>query len=289
MPANFYRQITDRIIEQIEKGTPPWRQPWSDQASAIPHNVISKRPYKGINILLLWDASTEHGYSTRWATYRQWKALGNQVRRGERGTRIYHWKDNDQHAVVREHTVFAAEQCNDEFGHQVMPPKQSRTFVDYEPAELAIAAVTPADIDHGGSKAYYSVENDIIVLPLRHSFEQSSAYYSTALHELCHWSGHPKRLNRFSKTALFGSPAYAVEELVGEIGSAFLSARLGIPNETVETQSASYLASWLGGFKAGSHSIIGAASQASRAADYILSFSENGEGSKKVRERQTLV
>jgi antirestriction protein ArdC len=147
-----------RLIDQIKKGTPPWRQPWSDQASAIPHNIVSKRPYKGINILLLWDAAAEHGYSTRWATYRQWQALGNQVRRGERGTRIYHWKDTEQHTVVREHTIFAAEQCNDEFGHPVIPPSQSRTFIDHEPAQRSIFS-TRADIRHGG-KACYSVDND---------------------------------------------------------------------------------------------------------------------------------
>lgn len=289
MPNDLYKQITAQIIQQIERGeAPPWRRPWMDQVPAIPHNFASKRPFQGINCLILWDIAATNGYSNRWASYRQWQALGYQVRQGESGTRIYFWRECDGQRIVREHVVFAAEQCIDEQGHRVLPPLQKSPFINYQPAERVIAA-TQADVHFGGNRAYYSVEHDIIVLPYKPCFDNPGRFYSTALHELAHWTGHPTRLNRFSQTAPVGSCEYGYEELVGEIASAFLTAQLNIPNVAAETHSASYLASWLPTVKADSRAIVRASSDASRAADYVLSLSTLGQRKSSIAVEPTEV
>ena len=149
-------------------------------------------------------------------------------------------------------------------------------FVDFGPAEEAISA-TDCDIAHGGNRAFYDSLTDFIHLPVKEAFASPAGYYSTALHELSHWSGHERRLNRLDKLARFGDKAYAAEELVAELGAAFLTASLGIPNERTLENAVAYLDNWLSVLRSDSRAIFTAASAASAAADYILSFSQTPE------------
>lgn len=283
----IYRQVTERIIQQLVDGTPPWRQPWDSQAFGVPRNAVTKKPYRGLNILLLWDANQSGFSSNLFATYRQWQAIGGQVRRGERAaTKIIYWKTWDQSVsdldtgtereekrfVLREYNVFALEQCEGDAVQRLHAPQRNKDFVDYQPADDAIAA-TGAKILHGGSRAYYNAESDRIFMPPKQAFEAQQHYYGTLLHEAIHFSGHPARLNRLDKLSRFGDHTYAIEELVAEMGAAFLMAHLGIPNSDLQNQ-ASYLDSWLAVLRADASAIITASTQASKAADFILSFSQ---------------
>ncbi len=278
-PTNdIYSTVTDRIIQQIEDGTPPWRRPWTEDVFNMPCNIVSGKPYKGINVLLLWDAADQQDFTSNlWGTYRQWQTMGGQVKRGERATTITYfktWGRRKKRFILREHNIFALEQVEGnslERFRQATRPK--RDTIDFQPAEDVIAA-TGADIHHGGDKAFYLAEHDLIVLPFKMCFDREEEYWSTASHELSHWSGHPDRLDRIDKLAQFGSNGYAIEELIAEMSAAFLTASLGIPNTGWENQHASYLKTWLDVLKSDSRAIVKAASQASRAADYILSFSQ---------------
>lgn len=301
-------QITLRIVSALKAGTVPWRQPWSGlMNTGHPANIVSKRTYTGVNTLLLHLVRLERGYSSRWwGTFRQWQELGFRikarpasVRSGEWGTKIVFCKpmskkpgqdqadDHDQESEVpgrerrflllRQFTVFSAEQCEGSgIERFLVQPRSSEPFTDFTPAEEAIAA-TNARITLGGNKAVYYPQQDYIQLPPKESFEGQKEFYSTALHELLHWSGHESRLARLSKNARFGSEAYAVEELVAEIGSSFLCSEIGVPQSDDLSNQAAYLASWLAVLQADASAIFTAASQASAAADYILSFSRKEE------------
>ena len=144
--------------------------------------------------------------------------------------------------------------------------------MDFGPAEEAIAA-TGAEIRHGGNRAFFDVAGDYVQLPIKDSFNSPAAYYSTALHETTHWSGHASRLNRIAKLVRFGDENYAVEELIAELGAAFLTAALGIPNERTLENATAYLANWLAVLRSDNRAIFTAATSASAAADYILAFS----------------
>jgi antirestriction protein ArdC len=174
---------------------------------------------------------------------------------------------------MREFYVFSIEQCSGPGIEKYLArPRSTGVLVDYRPAEDAIAA-TGADIRHGGGKAVYRIEQDYIQLPPREAFSKPHEYYGTALHELAHWSGHESRLARLDKLARFGSESYAVEELVAEMGSAFLCAELGIPNSDDRSNVTAYLSSWLDVLQRDHNAIFTASSAASTAADYILGFS----------------
>ena len=172
---------------------------------------------------------------------------------------------------ARQFTVFNLSQCGGSALDQFRTPTPVREFVDYGPAEEVIAA-TEADIRHGGNRAFYCPTGDYIGLPLKETFETAAALYSTALHELVHWSGNESRLNRLDKLARFGSESYVAEELVAELGSAFLTSALGVPNAPIQ-ENAAYLENWLQVLRADSRAIFTASTAASAAADYILSFS----------------
>jgi len=284
---DLYQRITDQIIAQLEKGAAPWQRPWATIGGGLPRNVVSRKHYRGINTLLLWSAAEEHGYeSNLWATYRQWDMLGGHVNRGEHGSRIIFWnvttetefndatgKDTDKKRFfLREYTVFNLAQCGGEALDRFRVVRPVRDFIDFQPAEKAIAA-TAAKIHHGGNRAFFNTREDYIQLPLKTAFDGEGGYYATVLHELAHWTGHESRLNRIDKLARFGDKSYSAEELVAELAGAFLTAALGVPNERTLDNAAAYLGHWLEVLKSDSRAIFTAATAASAAADYVLNFS----------------
>ena len=295
---DIYRETTDKIIAQLEKGVAPWRKPWNCGAPRMPQNVVSKRAYNGVNVWLLWLASEHHGWTSGlFATYRQWQELGGFVRRGETGTKITYWNiqkktdkdktpDDDEakkRFFLRQYTVFALDQCGGDDLDRFRTPTPVGDFANFAPAEDAIAA-TCASIKFGGNRAYYSPSRDHIQLPIKSSFKDQAAYYSTALHELSHWTGHEGRLNRLDKLARFGTQSYAMEELVAEMSAAFLTSALGVPNTAALTNAAAYIADWLDVLRHDSRAVFTASTAATKAADFILAFS--GKGGSPIEEEE---
>jgi antirestriction protein ArdC len=288
--ASLYEEVTAKIITQLEAGVFPWVQPWSNAAAGIglPRNAVSGRPYSGINVLILWGAVIESGYDSQdWLTFRQALAAGGSVRKGERGQTIFYtdrFTPKGEHEQGRDgvdtdairsvlflkrFTVFNVAQCEGLPERFTVAPAPLPERQPHEDAEALIAA-TGADFRIGGAEAYYSPTLDIVRVPPQPAFAQQIDFYRTALHELGHWSGHPSRLDRNQKGG-FGTPAYAREELCAELASAFLCAALGI---VPTVRHADYLAHWLTVLRSDSRAIFKAASQASKAADYLLAFTD---------------
>jgi antirestriction protein ArdC len=274
-------RVTTQIIEALKAGTPPWRRPWNESADmGFPTNALTKKSYRGINVLLL----QAQGFASKhWATYQQWQNIGGQVMKGERATKIVFYKpfsksvindegkeEKEDFFVLREYSVFNAQQCKDPAIK--LPSATTPNFVDFEPAEEAIRA-TGADIRFGGDRAFYRVEQDYIQLPPKESFISEREYYGTITHEVSHWSGHESRLNRLGKNVCFGTTTYAFEELVAEIAGCFMCMELNLPqSEDLSNQNA-YLADWLKALRDDYGVIMRAASHASKAVDFILAFS----------------
>ena len=295
--TSVYQEVTDRIIEQLERGVVPWRRPWTVNGGGMPRNIVSSRPYRGINVWLLGMAAESQGWgSSLFATFRQWQTLGGHVRKGEHGTRIVHWQVvtiiDDSNGIQREqrqffcrrYIVFNLDQCGGEaLDKYRAKPKSNVEFTSYEPAEETIAA-TGARIIYGGSQAFYSLPTDHIALPYKECFDQPQDYYSTALHELAHWTGHSSRLDRLNTMARFGDHNYAIEELIAEMASSFLTATLGVPNTAAETRSASYIANWLEVLKNDRRALFHASAAATKAADFILAFRHKVEPAEEAEE-----
>ena len=281
---DLYQHVTNRILEDLECGVRPWLKPWSVSnvgSSILPcrHNGI---PYQGVNVLLLWSEAVTRGYAaTIWMTFRQALELGAHVRKGETGTpvvfadRITRAEDGENGESVersipylKSYTVFNVEQIEG-LPPMYLPRAPAPTSAEtrHVQAEGFIAA-TRVIIRFGGDRAFYAPAFDVIQLPPLPAFRDTEGYYSTALHELTHWTGHPSRCARELNGHRFGSESYAFEELVAELGSAFLCAELGITPE-VRDDHAAYLASWLAVLKQDKRAIFTAASQAQRAADYL--------------------
>ena len=260
----LYQEITDKITRQIEAGTIPWVQPWAeDQTLSIPRNATTNRAYSGVNILLLWDALFERNFSVnRWLTFKQALQFGSNVRKGERGTTVVYadtftpkkdgsaatsdgadgnGEDSGRRVpFLKRFTVFNVAQCDGlPFDYTVPPRPVSQTHPI--PAAEALIAATGAQFQRDDTKAYYHTGSDSIHTPPQTSFFEPINFYRTALHELTHWSGAKHRLNR-DFTGRFGSTAYAREELVAEMGSAFLCASLGI---VPTVRHADYISNWL--------------------------------------------
>ncbi|MGH7072233.1 MAG: ArdC family protein [Acetobacteraceae bacterium] len=281
-------QITNRIVEALKTGIAPWRRPWSNLSNTgSPANVVSGKAYRGINVLLLGLS----GYRSRWwATFAQVQSLSGRVKKGERATRIVYWRqiekvkeNRDGHELVetfpllKTYCVFNVEQCEgDGIERFLARPGTVTPFVDFAPAEEVIAAPN-ARIEYGGNKAVYFPGEDYIQLPPKEIFDSQHEFYATAFHELIHFTGHESRLDRLKKNARFGSEGYAVEELVAEIGGCFLCNEVGVKQSDDLSNQAAYLASWLNVLQADPTAIFSAASQASAATDFILSFSRKDE------------
>lgn len=281
--ASLYDEVTATIIGQLEEGVFPWVRPWSKAKASLglPRNAVTKRAYSGINVLILWGAVIEGGYPSQdWLTFRQAQAVGGSVRKGERGRTVFYadrFTPKDEREQVesgeearsipflKRFTVFNAAQCDGLPEGLVTQPAPLPERELHRAAEDLIAA-TGADFRLGGAKAFYSPSGDFVMVPPQPAFHRQIDYYRTALHELGHWTGHGSRLDR-DQTGRFGSAPYAREELVAELASAFLCAALGI-EPTV--RHADYLGSWLEVLRADNRAIFRAASQASKAAEFLL-------------------
>jgi antirestriction protein ArdC len=289
------RRVTNEIVAALREGTMPWPRPWSDlENTGLATSVLTEEPYSGVNFWTLQLAASRRGFTSKWwGTFNAWQSQGLQVKKrpddvppGAWGTRCVYFRpvtkttknrngeeEEERFFLLREFVLFNAEQVTGPGVESFLArPRTGGGFVDYQPAEDAIAA-TGADIRHGGNRAVYRSEQDYIQLPPKGAFSQAHEYYATALHELVHYTGHESRLARLTKLARFGSEAYAVEELVAEMGAAFLCAELGIPQADDLSNVTAYLASWLRVFERDINAIFTASGAASRAADYILGFS----------------
>ena len=286
--GSLYDEVTASIIAHLEEGVFPWVRPWSKALAApgLPRNAVTGRAYSGINVLILWGAVIESGYPSQdWLTFRQALAAGGSVRKGERGRTVFYADrfvpkgereagDGSESggepcgiAFLKRFTVFNVAQCEGLPDGLVSAPAPLPERELHAAAEALIAA-TGADVRIGGAEAFYAPSADYVQVPPQPAFHHQIDYYRTVLHELGHWTGHAARLGR-DQTGRFGSAAYAREELVAELASAFLCAALGI-QPTV--RHADYLGSWLAVLRADSRAIFRAASQASRAAEFLLQF-----------------
>lgn len=286
--GSLYEEVTASIIAQLEEGVFPWVRPWSKAAATpgLPRNAVTGRAYSGINVLILWGAVIEGGYPSQdWLTFRQALAAGGCVRKGERGRTVFYadrfvpkgereGSESSERgeeargiAFLKRFTVFNVAQCEGLPEGLVTAPAPLPERELHDSAEALIAA-TGADFRIGGAEAFYSPCADYVQVPPQPVFHHQIDYYRTALHELGHWTGHTSRLGR-NQTGRFGSAAYAREELVAELAAAFLCAALGI-QPTV--RHADYLGSWLAVLRADNRAIFRAASQACRAAEFLLQF-----------------
>lgn len=280
---SLHDNVTNRIIDQLEQGCFPWVQPWASSGGTplgLPQNAATGRIYSGINILLLWSAAIEQGRpSQRWLTFKQALALGGAVRKGEKGTMVVYADtflpklEQDKAAAsgeeprrvgfLKRFTVFHVQQC-DGIPDPDATPLPGRTEV--LPHVEAVIAATGADIRIGGDMAFYSPSHDFIQVPPQEAYFEPINWFRTKLHELGHWTGHPSRLNR-DCSGKRGGEAYAREELVAELGSAFLCAELGV---APTVRHADYLGAWLEVLKADNRAIFQAASLASKAANFVM-------------------
>lgn len=286
--VDVHTKITDRIIADLEKGTLPWRKPW-DAAHLETWSGVSRplrhtgEPYRGINIIMLWWASATMGYKCQyWFTFDQAKALGGTVRKGEKSVAsvVFGKKFTktvtdaagddveENRFVLKSWTVFNGDQC-DGLPAKYFEAPAAPVFTAkqrHEASELFFTK-TGAKVTHGGNLAFYSPEHDFIRLPPFETFADAESYAATKGHEMVHWTMHKSRLDReFGKR--FGDDAYAQEELVAEIGSAFLCADLGITPELRDDHT-QYLAHWLKILKGDKRAIVTAASKAQEAVDYL--------------------
>jgi antirestriction protein ArdC len=280
MPRNLYHEVTARILAELENGAAPWIKPWSGYSGPQhPHNAATGRPYSGCNVVLLWMAQqTDSRFEKpKFLTFKQAQELGGNVCKGEKGTKVYFVStfekqeagDNGESNLrripfLKEYTVFNVAQCEN------LPAKIDEKPISKNPderAELAdqFMAATLADIRHGESRAYYQSAGDFVMLPAFEAFKSACSYYATAFHELGHWSGHERRVNRQLRNR-FGSNEYAAEELVAELCAAFLCAEFQFDGEI---RHAGYIQSWIKLLKSDDRAFFTAASAAQKAADYL--------------------
>lgn len=272
---DLYRHVTQSIIIDLEAGVASWTRPWKtgNAGGIMPTNAATNRAYSGINIPILWHAQISRGFpSAQWMTYKQALPLDAHVRKGEHGTTVVFTKrltvkdneDEKQISFLRTFTVFNVAQIDGLPVQEEVPVKvidgRVQAFID----------ATKADIRHGGDRACYVPSQDFVLLPNPVAFSSYEHYQATALHELSHWSGHKTRLDRNLDTR-FGTQAYAAEELVAELGAAFLCAHLGIKGELKHSE---YIGNWIQLLKEDDRAIFTASSKASQAADYLRTFSE---------------
>jgi antirestriction protein ArdC len=283
---DLYQEITDKIVTELEKGVRPWHRSWSashlDGRAILPlrHNGVA---YRGVNVLALWMASLANGYSAPiWMTFRQALLIGGSVRKGEKGSltvfanSLKRTETDDATGETTDHeihylkgyTVFNVEQIDGLPQHYYAAPAPRLEV----PARIGGAErffiATGACIAHGGNRAYYALAEDRIQMPPFEAFETPEVYYATLAHETTHWTRHPSRLDRGFGQQRFGDDGYATEELVAELGSAFVCATLDLTPH-VRADHASYIASWLKKLKDDKRAIFNAAAHAQRAADFL--------------------
>lgn len=272
---DLYQTVTDKIIASIEAGIMPWVKPWNNtKAFKSDFNLVSGKEYRGINTILLGMAGFN---SPVWATYKQWQEKGCNVKKGQSGSMIVYAskvESKDASAITETNpegkkeffmmkysTVFNAEQVE---GY-VPETKETKDFNTIDACETVLKPWAHK-ITHQGNQAFYSPLNDAITMPPKETFKTSAGYYSTAFHELSHLTGHESRLNRDFNNR-FGTEAYAFEELIAELSSAFINHKCGL--DSIQNHDA-YIASWLHVLKNDKKAIFTASSQAQKAADMVL-------------------
>jgi len=277
---NVYEIITERVMQQLASGTAPWHKPWKARGrSALPRNLITGREYRGINIWILMSSGHSSPY---WLTFRQANALGGHVRQREVGSPVVYWKfgtreiqDGDEiierkSVLCRYYTVFNLEQC-DGIAAPEAPLDGPPELTPIEECDNVVTAWTGKPvIQHGGDRASYSKLEDRVRIPELQAFECAEEFHSTLFHELVHSTGHPTRLNRSTlmDTESFADENYSREELVAEMGAAFLCGITGIENTTVRN-SAAYVHGWLQALKGDCRLVLIAGGQAQKAVDLI--------------------
>ncbi len=279
---DVYAKVTDKIIAALEKGTVPWHQPWKD--GGAPQNLISKRPYRGVNVLILQSGGHEHNL---FLTYKQIRDIGASIRIGEKCYTIVYWnqaekeledasgaQDKKAKFVLHYYSVYNIAQC--ENIPEDYLPKPSRIAEPIRACEdIVLCMPKPPKIKHTKQEAYYHPIKDYINMPKQASFESDAAYYSALFHELIHSTGHQSRLNRKSLTDFPTVEAYSQEELVAEIGACYLQNKTGIPG--MIDNSTAYIQGWLTKLRNDKRLIFFAAGQAQRATDYILNVKNEPE------------
>lgn len=301
MKIDIYQRVTDQIVAELENGVRPWLKPWNAEHAAgritrpLRANGVA---YRGINILMLWASAVEKGFAAPlWLTYKQAQELGGQVRKGEKGSPVVYAntitrteQDADtgedvEHNIpfMKAYTVFNAEQVDGLPAHfYALQEPALDPVTRIEKVETFFAA-TRADIRHGGNQAYYAIGEDRVQMPPFEAFRDAQSYYATLAHELTHWTRHPARLDRSFGRKKWGDEGYAKEELVAELGAAFLSADLGLTPEA-RADHASYIASWLKVLKDDKRTIFTAAAHAQRAADYLIGLQPQAEATEPAAE-----
>jgi antirestriction protein ArdC len=287
--TSLYQEITDKIIAELEKGSVPWVQPWAGVSAplGLPRNAATRRAYSGINILILWCAVAERGFTGQnWLTFRQALKIGAHVRKGEKGTTVVYadrfvpYRERTRAAetgyepeaipFLKRFTVFNIDQCEDLPEDLAPPPPPVNDNLILPQAEALIRA-TGAALRIGGTRAFYVPSADFIQVPPPSAYFEPVNWHRAVCHELGHWTGHESRLNR-DFSGGFGSSPYAREELIAEMTGAFVCAALSI---VPTVRHADYLANWLEVLREDNRAIIRAASAASKAADYLLGFRAN--------------
>jgi antirestriction protein ArdC len=272
--SNTYEIVTEAIVKQLECGVAPWRKPWRTR---MPVNLVSRKEYRGINVFLLGI----QGYGSRyWLTYRQAEGLRGNVKKGERGSKVVFWKideyekknketgetENRRSVLLRYFTVFNLEQCEG-----IESPEAAPAIHPIEQCESIVQSMPTPPTFEQDAQACYRPSIDTVGMPARSAFVSAEEYYSTVFHELTHSTGHPSRLGRegIMEHHPFGSEDYSKEELVAEMGAAMLCGVAGIESRTL-SNSAAYLQNWISRLKSDSRLVVSAASQAQKAADFIL-------------------
>lgn len=285
---DLYTRITSQIVAQLEAGVRPWTQPWAAAQSVSRPLRHDGTPYQGINVVLLWGEAGARGFqSSTWMTFRQALTMGAHVRKGERGAAVVYANrlvrtetdDADDGAIrsipfLKAYTVFNVEQIEGLPASHVAPPAPVLNGGERVERAEAFFAATGAEVRHGGGCAFYAPGPDVVQMPVFESFRDPEAYYATLGHELTHWTRHPSRLDRDFGRRRDGDEGYAREELVAELGAAFLCADLGLALEPREDHAA-YLASWLKVLRDDKRFIFSAAAHAQRAVDFLH---RTGEG-----------
>ena len=295
MTNDVYTRITDQIVAELEKGTRPWQKPWDAAHRAGPVSRPLRgngQPYAGINVLMLWLAAMERNYAAPiWMTFRQAKELGAHVRKGENGSLVVYAntitrnetdpatgeESEKQIPFMKGYTVFNVEQIEGLPGHYTAKA-EPRLNPDQrlEQAESFFAS-TGADIRHGGNRAFYAPGPDRIQMPEFESFRDAPAYYGTLAHESCHWTKAPARLDRDFGRKKWGDEGSAMEEVVAELGAAFLCADLELTPQ-IREDHAPYIASWVKVLKEDKRAIFTAAAHAQKASDFLHGLQDKTAG-----------
>lgn len=276
MSNKVYEEVAQKFIDQLEKGVVPWRKPWTGAAGCLPHNYYSKRPYRGINPLILGMAAMEKGYqSPAWTTYKAAFQRGAQVRKGEKATHVIFWKpmlkrdeatgEEKKFFITKVTAVFNTDQVD---GIDWSMPDRDPVDVPVALKQLIADYPNPPSITHTASdQAYYRPSTDSITMPLLEQFDSTQGYAETICHEMVHSTGHKSRLNRFESDHVGHRAEYAKEELIAEIGASMLMQGVGIDVDM--PQMGSYVKGWLRALQDDHSLIVKAAQAAQKAVDHI--------------------